>query len=82
MYTGPEDLVAAELMLKRLTAPGAQFSQPFVDEFKIFMKELREFFNASGGEGERERRRRRGEEEARGVGIRRMQPASLCYVVG
>ena len=42
-------------MLKRLTAPGAQFSQPFVDEFKIFMKELREFFNASGeGGGEAE----------------------------
>ena len=55
LSTGPEDLVAAELMLKRLTAPGAQFSQPFVDEFKIFMKELREFFNASGeGGGEAE----------------------------
>ena len=45
---GPEDLIASEVMLKRITANPGEFSQPFVEEFKIFMKELREFFNASG----------------------------------
>ena len=50
LTSGPEDLIAAEAMLKRLTATPGQYSQPFVDEFKIFMKELREFFNASGME--------------------------------
>ena len=47
-FSGPEDLINAEAMLKRLTAVPGQYSQPFVDEYKIFMKELREFFNASG----------------------------------
>ena len=46
--SGPEDLINAEAMLKRITAVPGQFSQPFVDEYKAFMKELREFFNASG----------------------------------
>ena len=46
--SGPEDLINAEAMLKRITAVPGQFSQPFVDEYKVFMKELREFFNASG----------------------------------
>jgi phosphoglucan, water dikinase len=43
---GPEDLVAAEAMLARITAPGADFSGAFVNEFKMFMHELRDFFNA------------------------------------
>lgn len=44
---GPEDLIASEAMLKRITARPGEYNQAFVDEFKIFMKELREFFNAS-----------------------------------
>ena len=42
---GPEDLVATEAMLKRVTADGS-FSQDFVGEFKVFTAELRDFFNA------------------------------------
>ena len=33
-------------MLQRITAPGTQYSQAFVQEFKIFTQELRDFFNA------------------------------------
>ena len=43
---GPEDLVATEAVLKRITAPGAEYSQDFVKEFQIFTAELRDFFNA------------------------------------
>ena len=43
---GPEDLVATEAVLKRITAPGAEYSQDFVKEFRIFTAELRDFFNA------------------------------------
>ena len=43
---GPEDLVAAEQMLARITAPGADYSGDFVHEYKVFMGELRDFFNA------------------------------------
>ena len=43
---GPEDLVATEEMLKRITAPGAEFSGDFVEQFKLFTAELRDFFNA------------------------------------
>ena len=42
---GPEDLVATEAMLKRVTTDGS-FSQDFVSEFKVFTAELRDFFNA------------------------------------
>ena len=45
---GPEDLVASEKMLQKLTAPGTDYPKAFVDEFEIFYKELKEFFNASG----------------------------------
>lgn len=45
---GPEDLVKAEEVLGRITAQGAAYSQEFVEEFIIFVEELREFFNAHG----------------------------------
>lgn len=44
---GPEDLVATEIMLERITAPGTDYSGDFVREFTIFTAELRDFFNAS-----------------------------------
>jgi phosphoglucan,water dikinase len=47
---GPEDLVSTELMLKRITVdayPG-QFNDDFVNEFTIFHKELKRFFNCAG----------------------------------
>ncbi|KAL3145446.1 2,3-dihydroxyphenylpropionate/2,3-dihydroxicinnamic acid 1,2-dioxygenase, variant 2 [Trebouxia sp. C0009 RCD-2024] len=44
---GPEDLVATEAVLQRITAPGADYSGAFVQEFKVFTAELRDFFNAS-----------------------------------
>ena len=43
---GPEDLVATEEMLERITAPGTDFSGDFVEQFKLFTAELRDFFNA------------------------------------
>lgn len=43
---GPEDLVATEAVLQRITAPGADYSGAFVEEFKVFTAELRDFFNA------------------------------------
>jgi phosphoglucan,water dikinase len=43
---GPEDLATSENILKRITAPGAEYSQSFVEEFKIFHDELKDFFNA------------------------------------
>lgn len=43
---GPEDLVAAEAMLARIY--GGNYSGAFVNEFKIFVAELRDFFNAAG----------------------------------
>ncbi|CAG9466241.1 unnamed protein product [Pedinophyceae sp. YPF-701] len=43
---GPEDLVATEEMLARITAPGANYPEGFVAEFSLFRDELREFFGA------------------------------------
>ena len=43
---GPEDLVTSSELLERVTAPGAHYSVDFVEQFKIFHQELREFFNA------------------------------------
>ncbi len=43
---GPEDLVTSEALLKRITSPGASYPEPFVEEFKRFHKELKDFFNA------------------------------------
>ncbi|KAG2494284.1 hypothetical protein HYH03_007637 [Edaphochlamys debaryana] len=45
---GPEDLVATEAMLARVTANPGEYSGAFVEEFRTFTRELREFFNASG----------------------------------
>lgn len=44
---GPEDLVTSAEFLKRFTAPGANYPSAFVEEFKRFDDELKEFFNAS-----------------------------------
>lgn len=43
---GPEDLVTSERLLERITAPDAPYPSAFVEEFKRFHEELREFFNA------------------------------------
>jgi len=43
---GPEDLVATELMLARVTRNPGEYSQAFVDEFRVFYGELKDFFNA------------------------------------
>ncbi|XP_057957184.1 phosphoglucan, water dikinase, chloroplastic [Malania oleifera] len=43
---GPEDLVATEAMLARITKNPGEYSQAFVEQFKIFHQELRDFFNA------------------------------------
>mmetsp|Transcript_35593 Transcript_35593/g.67107 ORF Transcript_35593/g.67107 Transcript_35593/m.67107 type:complete len:1330 (+) Transcript_35593:136-4125(+) len=59
---GPEDLVATEQMLQRITGEGdqrsggwGQYPEDFVREFRIFHKELKEFFNASSLEERLER---------------------------
>lgn len=44
---GPEDLVATDAMLKRVTAPGANYSGDFVEQLRIFYRELKDFFNAA-----------------------------------
>ncbi|HID96917.1 MAG TPA: hypothetical protein EYP57_01815, partial [Thermodesulfobacteriaceae bacterium] len=44
---GPEDLVTSQAILNRISAPGADYSPPFVEQFRIFHEELKEFFNAS-----------------------------------
>ncbi len=44
---GPEDLVTSRRLLERITAPGAGYSAEFVEQFRIFHRELEEFFNAS-----------------------------------
>lgn len=38
--------MATEAMLERITAPGASYSGEFVEQFRIFTGELRDFFNA------------------------------------
>ncbi|KAA3480288.1 phosphoglucan, water dikinase, chloroplastic [Gossypium australe] len=43
---GPEDLVATEAMLARITRDPGQYSEAFVEQFKIFHRELKDFFNA------------------------------------
>ena len=51
---GPEDLVATEAMLARITSAAPNdahaevYSADFIAEFKIFTAELRRFFNAAG----------------------------------
>jgi phosphoglucan,water dikinase len=43
---GPEDLVATEAMLARVTKNPGEYSEAFVEQFKIFHRELKDFFNA------------------------------------
>jgi len=43
---GPEDLETSTRLLERITAPGANYSPDFVEQFRIFHEELKEFFNA------------------------------------
>ncbi|KAL6188905.1 hypothetical protein ACLB2K_040296 [Fragaria x ananassa] len=43
---GPEDLIATEAMLARITKKPGQYSEAFVEQFKIFHHELKDFFNA------------------------------------
>ncbi|KAL2323805.1 hypothetical protein Fmac_022863 [Flemingia macrophylla] len=43
---GPEDLVATEAMLAKITKNTGEYSEAFVKEFKIFHQELKDFFNA------------------------------------
>lgn len=43
---GPEDLVATESMLARITKTPGEYSEAFVGQFKIFYSELKDFFNA------------------------------------
>ncbi|CAK9138210.1 unnamed protein product [Ilex paraguariensis] len=43
---GPEDLVATEAMLARISKNPGAYSEAFVEQFKIFHSELKDFFNA------------------------------------
>ncbi|XP_065861529.1 phosphoglucan, water dikinase, chloroplastic isoform X3 [Euphorbia lathyris] len=43
---GPEDLIATEVMLARITKNPGEYSEAFVEQFKIFHLELKDFFNA------------------------------------
>ncbi|KAL6970881.1 Phosphoglucan, water dikinase, chloroplastic [Sarracenia purpurea var. burkii] len=43
---GPEDLIATEAMLAKITKNVGEYSEAFVEQFKIFHHELKDFFNA------------------------------------
>ncbi|XP_062108119.1 phosphoglucan, water dikinase, chloroplastic [Humulus lupulus] len=43
---GPEDLVSTEAMLARITKNPGEYNEAFVEQFKIFHHELKDFFNA------------------------------------
>ncbi|XP_019428059.1 PREDICTED: phosphoglucan, water dikinase, chloroplastic [Lupinus angustifolius] len=43
---GPEDLVATEAMLAKITKNPGEYNEAFVEQFKIFHHELKDFFNA------------------------------------
>jgi len=43
---GPEDLVTSTELLERISAPEAGYPADFVEQFKIFHEELKEFFNS------------------------------------
>ncbi|KAK4490089.1 hypothetical protein RD792_000745 [Penstemon davidsonii] len=43
---GPEDLVSTEAMLARITKNPGEYNEAFVEQFKIFHRELKDFFNA------------------------------------
>jgi phosphoglucan,water dikinase len=40
----PKDLLTARALLARITTPGADYSRPFVEQFRIFHRELEQFF--------------------------------------
>ena len=44
---GPEDLTTSNALLERITSSDANYSSDFVEEFKIFHEEIKEFFNAT-----------------------------------
>ncbi|KAL3634731.1 Phosphoglucan, water dikinase, chloroplastic [Castilleja foliolosa] len=44
---GPEDLVATEAMLARITKKPGEYNEAFVEQFRIFHRELKDFFNAA-----------------------------------
>jgi phosphoglucan,water dikinase len=44
----PDDLITCENILKKITTPGTSYSKDFVNEFKIFHEEIKEFFNRLG----------------------------------
>jgi phosphoglucan,water dikinase len=44
----PDDLKTCEYFINKITAQGANYSPDFVNEFKIFYEELKEFFNSLG----------------------------------
>lgn len=43
---GPEDLIATAAMLERITKNPGEYNKAFVEQFKIFHHELKDFFNA------------------------------------
>ena len=43
---GPEDLVATEAMLAKISARPGEYNESFVNDFRIFHAELKDFFNA------------------------------------
>jgi phosphoglucan, water dikinase len=43
---GPEDLLTSAALLERITAPGGDYAPAFVEQFRVFHEELKEFFNA------------------------------------
>jgi phosphoglucan,water dikinase len=67
---GPEDLSTSAAILERITQPGAEYSPSFVEAFKLFHEELKEFFNARSLE-ERLERLAPGAETAVAQAIRR-----------
>ncbi|KAJ7532987.1 hypothetical protein O6H91_13G028200 [Diphasiastrum complanatum] len=43
---GPEDLVATEVLLSRVTKNPGDYSEAFIEQLKLFYAELKDFFNA------------------------------------
>ncbi|KAM7279208.1 hypothetical protein ACFE04_006342 [Oxalis oulophora] len=43
---GPEDLLATEAMLAKVTTNPGEYSEAFIEQLKIFLHELKDFFNA------------------------------------
>uniref|UniRef100_A0A6T7TZR6 Uncharacterized protein n=1 Tax=Hanusia phi TaxID=3032 RepID=A0A6T7TZR6_9CRYP len=62
---GPEDLVTAERIMKQ--AEAGHYSGAFIEQMRIFMVELREFFNAAGLEDRLREMKNKGEPNPEGV---------------